>query len=47
MSLFTKQKLSQRCRKQSCGYQGEEERGINGETGADIYTTNIYKIDND
>ena len=38
MNIFTKQKLSHRCRKQTCGYQGEEERGMNGETGTDIYT---------
>ena len=37
MNLFTKQKLSHRCRKQTYGYQGGKE-GINWVTGIDIYT---------
>ena len=40
MSLLTKQKLSHRCRKQTCGYQGEKVGGagrINCETESDIY----------
>ena len=40
MNLFTKQKQSHRCRKQTYGYQGGkgEGRGINWETGIDMYT---------
>ena len=39
MNLFTKQKQSQRCRKQTYGYQrGKGGGGINWETGIDIYT---------
>ena len=37
MNLFTKQKWSHRCRKQTYGYQGGK-RGINWEIGIDIYT---------
>ena len=38
-NLFTKQKLSHRCRKQTYGYQGGKGGGrINWETGIDIYT---------
>ena len=36
-NLFTKQKLSHRCRKQTYGYQGGR-AGINWEIGIDIYT---------
>ena len=38
MNLFTKQKKSHRCRKQTYGYRGESEGGINWEIGIDIYT---------
>ena len=38
MSLFTKQKLSHRCRKQTCGYQGGSGGQINWEIEVDIYT---------
>ena len=42
MNLFTKQKLqklSHRCRQQTCGYQGGKGwGGINWETGAHMYT---------
>ena len=38
MNLFIKQKQSQRCRKQTQGYQGGRERGINWEIGTDVYT---------
>ena len=38
MKLFTKQKLSHRCRKQTFGYQGVQGEGINWEIGTDIYT---------
>ena len=38
MKLFTKQKLSHRCRKQTYGYQGVWGEGINWEIGTDIYT---------
>ena len=38
MILFTKQKKSHRCRKQTYGYQGGKGGGINWETGIDIYT---------
>ena len=39
MNLFTKQKYTHRCRKQTYGYQGEKEGGgINWEIGIDIYT---------
>ena len=38
MSLFTKQKLSHRCRKQTCAYQGGSGRQINWEIEVDIYT---------
>ena len=38
MNLFTKQKLSHRCRKQTCGYQEAKGVGINWEIGTDIYT---------
>ena len=39
MNLFTKQKQSHRCRKQTYGYQGGKGGGgINWETGIDIYT---------
>ena len=37
MNLFTKQKLSHRCRKQTYGYQGER-GGINWGIMTDIYT---------
>ena len=37
MNLFTKQKLSHRCRKQICGYQ-REKGGINWDIGTDIHT---------
>ena len=37
MSLFTKQKLSHRCRKQICGYQ-RGKGGINWDIGTDIHT---------
>ena len=39
INLFTKQKLSHRCRKQICGIQGGNDGGgINWEIGVDIYT---------
>ena len=38
MNLFTKQKQSHRCRKQTYGYQGGTGGGINWEIGIDIYT---------
>ena len=40
MNLFTKQKQSHRCRKQTYGYQGGKAGvgGINWEIGIDIYT---------
>ena len=39
MNLFTKQKQSHRCRKQTYGYQvGKKGGGINWEIGTDIYT---------
>ena len=39
MNLFTKQKQSHRCRKQTYGYQGgKQRRGINWETEIDKYT---------
>ena len=37
MNLFIKQKQSHRCRKQSCGYQGERVGGVNWEIEIDIY----------
>ena len=43
MKLFTKQKLSHRCRKQTYGYQGVWGEGINREIGADIYTLLFIK----
>ena len=36
MNLFTKQKQSHRCKKQTYGYQGEK-GGINWEIGIDIH----------
>ena len=42
MNLFTKQKQSYRCRKQTYGYQGVRGGGINWETGIDIYTV-LYR----
>ena len=38
MNLFTKQKKTHRCRKQTYGYQGRRGGGINWEIGIDIYT---------
>ena len=38
MNLFTKQKQSHRCRKQSYGYQGGWGVGINWEIGINVYT---------
>ena len=38
MNLFTKQKQSHRCRKQTYGYQWEIRGGINWEMGMDMYT---------
>ena len=38
MNLFTKQKQSHGCRKQTYGYQGTRWGGINWEIGTDIYT---------
>ena len=38
MNLFTKQKQSHRCRKQTYGYQGGTGGGINWEIRIDIYT---------
>ena len=38
MNPCTKQKLDHRCRKQTYGYQGRKEGGINWETEIDIYT---------
>ena len=39
MNLFTKQKQSHRCKKQTYGYQGGKVGGgINWEIGNDIYT---------
>ena len=38
MNLVTKQKQSQRCRKQTYGYQGMGGGGINWEIEVDIYT---------
>ena len=38
MNLFTEQKQTQRLRKQTNGYQGEVEGGINWEIGIDVYT---------
>ena len=37
-NLFTKQKYSHRCRKQTYGYQGERRGIINWEIGMDTYT---------
>ena len=37
MNLFTKQKQSYRCRKQTYGYQGVAGGRINWEVGIDIY----------
>lgn len=42
MNLFTKQKLSHRCRKQTYGYQGER-GGINWGIMTDIYTLRYIK----
>ena len=38
MNLFTKQRYSHSCRKQTYCYQGGKERGISWEVGIDIYT---------
>ena len=38
INLFTKQKQSYRCRKQTYGYQGVRVGGINWKIGMDIYT---------
>ena len=39
INLFTKHKLSHRCRKQICGFQRRNDGGgIHWETGVDIYT---------
>ena len=38
MNLFTKQKESHRCRKQTYGYQRGKRGGINCEIGIDAYT---------
>ena len=38
MNLFTQQKQSHGYRKQTSGYQGISEEGINWEIGTDIYT---------
>ena len=42
MNVFTKQKQTHRCRKQTCGYQGGKWQGggggMNCEPGIDIYT---------
>ena len=38
MNLFTKQKQSHRCRKQTYGYWGEGVGGINWKVGIDMYT---------
>ena len=38
MNLFTKQKLSHRCGKQTCGYRGKCGGGINWEIWINIYT---------
>ena len=37
MNLFTKQKQSHRCGKQTYGYQGKRAGGINWEIGIDMY----------
>ena len=44
MNIFTKQKQSHRCGKQTYGYQGWGR--INWEIGIDIYTLLYIKIDN-
>ena len=38
MNLFTKQKQSQRHRKQTYSYWGEKREGINQEVGTDMFT---------
>ena len=38
MNLFTKQKQSQRHRKQTYSYWGEKREGINQEVGIDMFT---------
>ena len=38
MNLFTAQKSSHRCRKQTYGYQAREVKGMSWEAGADIHT---------
>ena len=43
MNLFTKQKQSHRCRKQTYGSQGKRGGGINWEIGIDIYTLSYIK----
>ena len=43
MNLFTKQKQSHRCRKQTYGYQEGKGRRINWEIGIDIYTLLFIK----
>ena len=49
MNLFTKQKESHRCKKQTYyGYQGGSGGGINWEIGIDIYTLlSIKQITNE
>ena len=47
MNLFTKQKQSHRCRKQTYGYQGVRWGGIDWKIGTDIHTRpNIKQITN-
>ena len=43
MNLFTKQKWSHGCRKQTYGFQGIRGKGINWEIGIDIYTLRYIK----
>ena len=45
MNLFTKQKQTQRHRKQICGYQREKGGGVNYEFGTNQIHSAIYKID--
>ena len=45
MNLFTNRNIH-RYRKQTYGYREKVGRVMNWETGIDIYTLTIYKIDN-
>ena len=47
MNLFTKEKQSHRCRKQTYGYQWEIRGGINWEIGIDMYTLYVHSVMSD